>query len=346
MLRGDVVDAGGGGLARARHLEDAVALPGRLDDRAPRFILDQAVHRAAYGPEDALARGHESDARRLVVLTNENGSFYRYAYDLRDNVVGEQGFDGRVILYGFDGGDRLTERRELGVRTLFNILGPLTNPAGAANQLIGVFHADLVGILARVLQRLGRHVMVVHGMEGLDEISVSGDTLVGELKNDEVREYLINPKQFGMPVGSLSEIQVADSGESKEMMLAALANKPGPASDDPDAKVKHLLARLTIPASMMAKVEPIVGPSHFSDLGLHEHELWGIAVGPRGGAYAVYIDLNDRPRYALRCNCRDRDPCKHGYALLLTADRHFIPPVPPPDGHAEAARENYYSSWE
>jgi anthranilate phosphoribosyltransferase len=123
-------------------------------------------------------------------------------------------------------------RRELGVRTLFNILGPLTNPAGAANQLIGVFHPDLVGILARVLQRLGsRHVMVVHGMEGLDEISVSGDTQVGELRDDEVREYLINPKQFGMPVSSLSEIQVADSGESKEMMLAALANKPGPARD-------------------------------------------------------------------------------------------------------------------
>ena len=90
-------------------------------------------------------------------------------------------------------------RRELGVRTLFNILGPLTNPAGAGNQLIGVFHPDLVGILARVLQRLGsRHVMVVHGVEGLDEISLSGDTLVGELKNDEVREYTINPEQFGI----------------------------------------------------------------------------------------------------------------------------------------------------
>jgi len=123
-------------------------------------------------------------------------------------------------------------RRELGVRTLFNILGPLTNPAGAGNQLIGVFHADLVGILARVLQRLGsRHVMVVHGMEGLDEISISGDTLIGELKNDEVREYVINPAQFGMPVSSLSEIQVSDSGGSKDMLLAALSNQPGPARD-------------------------------------------------------------------------------------------------------------------
>ena len=123
-------------------------------------------------------------------------------------------------------------RRELGVRTLFNILGPLTNPAGAANQLLGVFHPDLVGILARVLQRLGsRHVMVVHGKDGLDEISASGDTMIGELKNGEVSEYLINPQQFGLPSSQLSNIQVADSGESKDMMLAALSNHAGPARD-------------------------------------------------------------------------------------------------------------------
>src|SRR5258708_993089 len=123
-------------------------------------------------------------------------------------------------------------RRELGVRTLFNILGPLTNPAGARNQLIGVFHPDLVGILARVLQRLGsRHVMVVHGVEGLDEISPSGDTLVGELKKDEVREYTFSPKQFGMATSALAEIQVKDSAESKDMMLGALSNRPGPARD-------------------------------------------------------------------------------------------------------------------
>ena len=85
-------------------------------------------------------------------------------------------------------------RKELAVRTLFNILGPLTNPAGARNQLMGVFHPDLVGIQARVLQRLGsRHVMVVYGLEGLDEILVSGETMVGELKDGEVREYLIHP---------------------------------------------------------------------------------------------------------------------------------------------------------
>src|SRR5258706_763623 len=116
-------------------------------------------------------------------------------------------------------------RRELGVRTLFNILGPLTNPAGAGNQLIGVFHPDLAGILARVLQRLGsEHVMVVHGMEGLDEISLSGDTLVGELNDDEVREYTNNSEQFGISTSGLSEIQVPDSNASRDMMLAALAN--------------------------------------------------------------------------------------------------------------------------
>ncbi len=90
-------------------------------------------------------------------------------------------------------------RRELGVRTIFNILGPLTNPAGARNQIMGVFHPDLVGIQARVLQRLGsRHVMVVYGLEGLDEISIGGETMVAELKDGEVREYRIHPSQFGI----------------------------------------------------------------------------------------------------------------------------------------------------
>jgi anthranilate phosphoribosyltransferase len=123
-------------------------------------------------------------------------------------------------------------RRELGVRTLFNILGPLTNPAGARNQVMGVFHPDLVGIQARVLQRLGsRHVIVVHGAEGLDEISISGDTLVAELKDDQVREYIVHPRQFGMPAADLSTIQVNDGGASRDMMLSALSGKPGPACD-------------------------------------------------------------------------------------------------------------------
>ena len=85
-------------------------------------------------------------------------------------------------------------RKDLGVRTIFNILGPLTNPAGAKNQVLGVFHPDLVGIQVRVLQRLGsKHVMVVYGLDGLDEISISGDTMVGELKNGEINEYILQP---------------------------------------------------------------------------------------------------------------------------------------------------------
>jgi anthranilate phosphoribosyltransferase len=121
-------------------------------------------------------------------------------------------------------------RKELGVRTIFNILGPLTNPAGAQNQLMGVFHVDLVGIQTRVLQRLGaRHVMVVHGRDGLDEISISGETLVGELSKGEIREYEIHPSQFGLEVYDRRAIQVNSVEESRQMILAVLENQPGPA---------------------------------------------------------------------------------------------------------------------
>ena len=121
-------------------------------------------------------------------------------------------------------------RKELGVRTIFNILGPLTNPAGAQNQLMGVFHTDLVGIQTRVLQRLGaRHVMVVYGRDGLDEISISGETLVGELVNGEIREYELHPSQFGLEVYDRRAIQVNSVEESRQMILAVLENQPGPA---------------------------------------------------------------------------------------------------------------------
>jgi anthranilate phosphoribosyltransferase len=123
-------------------------------------------------------------------------------------------------------------RRELGVRTIFNILGPLTNPAQAPNQLMGVFHADLVGIQVRVLQRLGSdHVMVVYGMNGMDEISLSGETLVGELKNGEVREYVVHPSDFGMPVYDSRVLRVADKGESVQCIQRALGNEDGPLRD-------------------------------------------------------------------------------------------------------------------
>ena len=123
-------------------------------------------------------------------------------------------------------------RRELGVRTLFNILGPLTNPANAPHQLLGVFHADLVGILVRVLQRLGSsHIMVVHGSDGMDEITLAGDTLIGELKDGEVSEYTINPREFGLqPCGS-DALKVWDAVQAKDMLLSVLDDLPGPARD-------------------------------------------------------------------------------------------------------------------
>ena len=123
-------------------------------------------------------------------------------------------------------------RRELGVRTLFNLLGPLTNPAGAKNQVMGVFHRDLTGKLARVLQQLGsRHVLVVHGADGLDEITLSGVTHVAELKNGEVSEYTVQPGDFGLPVSSLDAIRVANADEAKNMLLAVLDNQAGAARD-------------------------------------------------------------------------------------------------------------------
>lgn len=126
-------------------------------------------------------------------------------------------------------------RRELGVRTLFNILGPLTNPAGAKNQLLGVFHPDLVGILTRVLQRLGsRHVMVVHGRNGesgLDEITIAGETHIGELRHGEVKEYTIKPEDFGMKTAAIEAIQVQDSTQSRKLLMSVLDNEPGPALD-------------------------------------------------------------------------------------------------------------------
>lgn len=123
-------------------------------------------------------------------------------------------------------------RRELGVRTLFNILGPLTNPAGAENQVIGVFHEDLVGIVARVLQQLGsHHVMIVNGEDGLDEITIAGKTRIGELKHGEVSEYTIRPEDFGMKVSAIESIQVENSEQSRALLQSVLDNQPGPALD-------------------------------------------------------------------------------------------------------------------
>ncbi len=123
-------------------------------------------------------------------------------------------------------------RKELGVRTFFNILGPLTNPAGAPNQLLGVFHPDLVGILVRVLQRLGSaHVMVVHGANGMDEMSLSGPTQVGELVDGQVREYTVQPGDFGLAVHDARVLRVANRDESCVCIQQVLANEDGPKRD-------------------------------------------------------------------------------------------------------------------
>ena len=119
-------------------------------------------------------------------------------------------------------------RREMGVRTIFNILGPLTNPAGAPNTLMGVFHPDLVGIQVRVMKQLGAdHVMVVWGKDGMDEISLGAATLVGELKDGKITEYEIHPEDYGLAMMSNRGLRVADAAESKAMLLEALDNKPG-----------------------------------------------------------------------------------------------------------------------
>jgi len=123
-------------------------------------------------------------------------------------------------------------RRELGVRTLFNLLGPMTNPANAHRQVMGVFDQSLTTKLAKVLQQLGsEHVLVVHGADGMDEISFTGDTFVAELKNGEVTEYLMNPAQWGLALHDVKDIQIQNAEESKAMILAVLNGKPGAARD-------------------------------------------------------------------------------------------------------------------
>ncbi|MDR1228103.1 MAG: anthranilate phosphoribosyltransferase [Azoarcus sp.] len=123
-------------------------------------------------------------------------------------------------------------RREMGVRTLFNILGPLINPADAPNSLIGVFHPDLVGIMVRVMARLGgKHVIVVHGLDGVDEVSLGATTMVGELKDGKIAEYDIHPEDFGIAMAGTRNLKVETPGQSIEMMRAVLDNQPGPARD-------------------------------------------------------------------------------------------------------------------
>ncbi|MBC7204232.1 MAG: anthranilate phosphoribosyltransferase, partial [Pusillimonas sp.] len=123
-------------------------------------------------------------------------------------------------------------RKELAIKTIFNILGPLTNPADAGNQLMGVFHGDLVGIQVRVLERLGsKHVLIVHGKDGMDEVSLGAPTLIGELKNGEISEYEIHPEDFNVTMSSNRSLKVNNRDESAALVREALDNVEGPARD-------------------------------------------------------------------------------------------------------------------
>jgi len=123
-------------------------------------------------------------------------------------------------------------RKEMGVKTFFNILGPLTNPAGAPNIVMGVFHPDLVGIQVRALQRLGaEHALVVYGRDGMDEVSLGAATLVGELKNGQITEYEIHPEDFGLAMASNRALKVETPEQSREMLIGVLKGEPGAAQD-------------------------------------------------------------------------------------------------------------------
>ncbi len=142
-------------------------------------------------------------------------------------------------------------RRELGVRTIFNILGPLTNPADAPNILMGVFHPDLVGIQVRALQRLGaEHALVVYGRDGMDEISLGAATLVGELKDGEIREYEIHPEDFGLQMASSRSLRVETPTQSEALLRAVLDNRPGAARDIVTLNAGVALYAADISASM------------------------------------------------------------------------------------------------
>ena len=147
-------------------------------------------------------------------------------------------------------------RKEMGIKTLFNLLGPLTNPANAPNILMGVFHSDLVGIQVRALQRLGaEHAVVVYGKDGMDEVSLGAATLVGELKGGEITEYEIHPEDFGMVMASNRALKVETPEESMAMLLGVLNNEPGAPKDIVTLNAGVALYAANVADSMVAGVE-------------------------------------------------------------------------------------------
>ena len=159
-------------------------------------------------------------------------------------------------------------------------------------------------------------------------------------------DYLLVGKEPGAKkLEKAAELGTTIISEADLRASLGEAPKPAPAAKpaEPVNLVKRLIEKLGNP-TLEPRNEKLVGPANFADLGMHEHLLWGVAIGERGGHYNVHINLKDRPNWAIKCNCRARNPCKHGFALLFTADRHFVPPVPPPAGHEEASR--YIPNWE
>ena len=147
-------------------------------------------------------------------------------------------------------------RKEMGIKTLFNLLGPLTNPASAPNILMGVFHSDLVGIQVRALQRLGaEHAVVVYGKDGMDEVSLGAATLVGELQNGEITEYEIHPEDFGMVMASNRALKVETPEESMAMLLGVLDNESGAPKDIVMLNAGVALYAANVADSMVAGVE-------------------------------------------------------------------------------------------
>ena len=147
-------------------------------------------------------------------------------------------------------------RKELGIKTIFNILGPLTNPADAPNILMGVFHPDLVGIQVRALQRLGaEHAVVVYGRDGMDEVSLGAATLVGELKDGQVSEYEIHPEDFGMAMASNRALKVETPEQSRSMLLGVLDNDGGAARDIVILNAGAALYAANVADSMLAGVQ-------------------------------------------------------------------------------------------
>ena len=147
-------------------------------------------------------------------------------------------------------------RREMGIKTIFNLLGPLTNPAGAPNILMGVFHSDLVGIQVRVMQRLGAdHAVVVYGRDGMDEVSLGASTLVGELKNGQVTEYEIHPEDFGMVMASNRALKVVTPEDSKAMLMGVLNNQPGAPKDIVVLNAGVALYAANVAPSMMEGIQ-------------------------------------------------------------------------------------------